>query len=222
MRPLRSIINRSFICKLTYLTTAIMKLLLLLCSAVLITVPVKCAPNSKCVDVYQRECAQFFNGVEGQNTSNVAVTSTSLWPSTFPNARGLFLTQVLREFQSYRELLSFDNYCSHLLHTFLCFHYFPPCIPSKPLDSVVPCRALCEEAWSECLDFVYSHYELPRPEHLSCDNIPVPATPDLVACPTPGDCSFVGHTYVCGQFMKYWNLPICRVDIGTPQLSHIL
>ena len=162
-----------------------MKLLLLFWSAVLIVVPVKC---SKCVEVYQRECAHFFNGVG--NTSNVAVTSALPWPSAFPNARGLFLTQVLREFESYRQLLSFDNYCSHLLHTFLCLHYFPPCVPTpaggKPLPPVVPCRGLCEEAWSECLDFVYSHYELAPPEHLRCDNFPESAT-DFVACPTPGD-----------------------------------
>lgn len=173
-----------------------MKLLLLFCSAVLIAVPVKCAPKSKCLDIYQRNCAQFFNGVQEQNVSNV---SPSLWPSTFPNARGLFLTEALREFESYRQLLSLDNYCSHLLHTFLCLHYFPPCNPmrppgSKPLPPVVPCRALCDEAWTECLDFVFSHYELPRPEHLSCENFPnESAISDFVACPTPGEYGRVSY-----------------------------
>ena len=138
----------------------------------------------RCLNVYQPECATFFNG--GVQTN--AVGSASLWPSTFPNARNLSLAHAMGEFDDFQILLSVDNYCSYLLHSFLCIHYFPPCNPDteRPM-MVVPCRAICEEAMAECLDKVYTIFS--RPKHMECRNFPVADGMDdnvIVACPTPG------------------------------------
>ncbi|CAI8057761.1 hypothetical protein GBAR_LOCUS31462, partial [Geodia barretti] len=146
------------------------------------------------IDVFERTCSKFFN---------CAGASVSTIPSAFPNARNQSYPQALREFvHFYPILLDFDSYCSYLLHSFLCIHYFPPCTPEVPPDDsspdpsaepkkiplVVPCRGLCELATSECLDHVYETYpNLSRPEHLICTNFPSETqnTDFIVACPKP-------------------------------------
>ena len=98
----------------------------------------------QCLQTYQKECVTFFNGKE-------VAPSESLQYSIFPNARNLSLVDTLTEFNDFYLPLSLNNYCSYLLHSFLCIHYFSPCDPeSNSKVFVVPCRAVCEEAAVEC------------------------------------------------------------------------
>ena len=167
-------------------------------SAVLIALPVQCVRQgtAKCLDIPIPECALFFNGVHGRKEVAGPPSSLPPWYSTFPSKRGLFLPEALTQFGNFEALLSLNNYCSYILHIFLCLHYFPPCDPTRPPDSeelptVLPCRAICEEAWSECLNFVYHHHNIPRPEHLNCSNFPVAFEPsDFLACPNLGMCFY--------------------------------
>ena len=140
----------------------------------------------QCLHTYQKECVTFFNGKE-------VAPSESFQYSLFPNARNLSLVDALGEFNDFYLLLSLNNYCSYLLHSFLCIHYFSPCDPeSNSKVFVVPCRAVCEEAAVECrLDYVLDHYvNIPRPQHLNCANFPVESSDSdddvIVACPSPG------------------------------------
>ena len=123
-------------------------------SAILIVVPVQCAIlfERQCQWISQSECATFFNGTE-------LTSEAPMWYATFPNARHLSLKDALTEFGHFYPLFSLNNYCSYLLHVFLCIHYFPPCNPALNCKEIVmPCRAVCEEAMAECLDYVYEHY----------------------------------------------------------------
>ena len=147
-----------------------------------------------CMPIPYHQCSAFFNGDTTGEIAGSPVAPPSprdapppLRYAKFPNARGQMMADALEEFHSFVPLLSLNNYCSYLLHSFLCFHYFSPCIPGKELPFVIPCRAVCEEAWRECLESVLREYNI-YPEHLNCTNFPI-ATPDTsnyVACPDPG------------------------------------
>ena len=147
-------------------------------SVLLSMVTVQCAIERYCRPIYQPQCATFFNGTE------LAYEAPIIWYTAAP------LTDTLSQFNDFTQLLSLNNYCSYLLHVFLCIHYFPPCNPALNCkEIVVPCRALCEEVMAECLDYVYDHYNIARPEHLNCVNFPVNSSDDqyiMVACPNPG------------------------------------
>ena len=163
-----------------------------LSSLVLMALSVTCVLERQCLQITQPQCANFFYGNQHGDTE------PSLH-STFPNVRNLQVLQALHEFANFNSLLYMNNYCSYLLHSFLCIHYFPPCHPNdaeRPM--VVPCRSVCEEAMAECLDRVYVTYNISRPEHLECENFPVVGTEDceyIVACPAPGILRlFLSHT----------------------------
>ena len=151
----------------------------------------------QCLPTYAYQCANFFSGGNGFASSEL------FQYSVFPNARDLPLTDAIREFGDFNPLLILNNYCSYLLHSFLCIHYFPPCDPtSNHVKLVVPCRAVCEEAMLQCLNFVYDHYNIPSPPHLNCTNFPLESS-DLadviVACPTPG----MLFMYSLGKFISW-------------------
>ena len=137
------------------------------------------------------------------------MTSALFQWSISPANRGLPHNEALRELEDYRILLERDNYCSYVLHSFLCFHYFSPCLPpvyshfpvpnSRPdLQVTIPCREICEEAWSECLNEVFDTSSLKNitpPEHLNCCRFPSTAEDsNLTVCPTPGIASSCKHT----------------------------
>ena len=142
-----------------------------------------CLPERSCLEVRQDYCASFFNGRDAE----APYSPSSFWPSTFPNAINFTLPEALIGFSTFKVLLDLDNYCSYLLHSFLCMHFFPPCLPDKRL--IVPCRRVCEEAMEECLNYVYEEYlNVSTPWHLECSNFPVEETDWVViACPSPGD-----------------------------------
>ena len=154
-------------------------------SALLFGMSVPRSIERQCLLTYPKECSSFFRGTE------VAPSGSLQQYSIFPNARNLLLTDALREFGDFNRLLSLNNYCSYLLYSFLCIHYFSPCDPESNSNVfVVPCRAMCEEAAVECLDYVFNDYlNISRPHHLNCANFPVESSDsenDLVACPSPG------------------------------------
>ena len=72
------------------------------------------------------------------------------WYGRFPNAAGLNKDDSVANFFNFFALLYQDNYCSHVLHTLLCTHYFPPCSPDCPDRWVTPSRQLCAEAVEAC------------------------------------------------------------------------
>ena len=140
-------------------------------------------PTRSCLNMPELHCA---NSIGGGYTIS-------------PNVIGLTYEAALGEFLSFSQLLELNNYCSYLAHIFLCLHYFPPCAPGQPVPILVlPCRQLCEEAWEECLDYIYySILNTTAPEHLECTNFPIEAneTDDfIVACPDPGKSHLA-----CGQ-----------------------
>ena len=168
-------------------------LLFIGCAALL--VPADCAVERSCVSVPQSTCSRFFRSVEADPSAGTPAQTPLRWPSTFPNARNLDLLGALREFSHFIRLLRLDNYCSYLLHSFLCMHYFPPCDPSATSHPmVVPCRELCEVAMDECLiDYVLDYYCISRPQHLNCTTFPERGDPCdmeqmefIIACPDPG------------------------------------
>lgn len=114
----------------------------------------------------------------------------------FPT-RKLSMSQAVSEFGNFLPLLELNNYCSHVLHSFLCYHYFSPClrlgrIDEKEYTAFFPCRELCELAWSECLNTTFQHLSIPPPEHLNCQNFPSKYTNSNIVCPDPGiDCMLV-------------------------------
>ena len=153
-----------------------------------------------CLEVEENACSRYFSGEEGSG-----MTSALFQWSVSPANRGLSHKETLRELEDYRILLERDNYCSYVLHSFLCFHYFSPCLPSvyslpptslptRPDPQVtIPCREICEEAWSECLNEVFDTSSLKNvthPEHLNCSRFPSAADDSYrgctVVCPTPG------------------------------------
>lgn len=166
----------------------------------LLVAPLSCTAERRCLtEVFQpTSCSNFFgSGVEASLNpvdSNRLSSAQVSWPSLFPNSRNQSESDALSEFLDFSGLLHLDNYCSYLLHSFLCIHYFPPCNPSSTKNlMVLPCREVCELAMTECLNYVYEHYNATRPEHLNCTNFPVrahacdnQASDFIVACPTPG------------------------------------
>ena len=116
----------------------------------------------QCKPVPSRSCARHFN-----------MREEDTWYATFPNARGLSLSHSLREFSDFSWLMEMDNYCSRMLYTLLCFHYFPPCsLPSDPGLVVQPCREVCREATEACLPIARALRgdAVSIPYHLDCAN----------------------------------------------------
>ena len=116
----------------------------------------------QCKPVPIRTCARHFNMPE-----------ETTWYATFPNARGLGLAHSLKEFSDFTRLLEMGNYCSLMLHTLLCFHYFPPCSPpNNPGLVVQPCQEVCREATEACLPIAraMSGDAVSIPNHLDCVN----------------------------------------------------
>lgn len=117
----------------------------------------------RCMPVNDRSCASFFNMGE-----------EDLWYARFPNARGLSLNRSLKEFTDFSWLLSQNNYCSRMLYTLLCFHYFSPCTPSLGNPDIVaqPCREICNEATEACVPIARAKHGdgLSIPGHLECTN----------------------------------------------------
>ena len=152
-------------------------------SAILVGISASRTIERQCLRTYQRECSSFIRGTE-------VAPSESFQYSIFPNARNLLLIDALKEIGDFTPLFCLNNYCSYLLHSFLCIHYFSPCDPESNNDVlVVPCRAVCEEASAECLDYVFNDYlNISRPQHLNCTNFPVEFSDSedvIVACPSP-------------------------------------
>ena len=97
------------------------------------------------------------------------------WYARFPNARDQQYTEALGEFLDFYRagLLSLDNYCSHMLHNLLCFHYFPKCEPNRPRLGAIPCQETCNEAQAACIQ--HARAKRPNfvfPAHLNCSNFP--------------------------------------------------
>ena len=169
----------------------------------ILTAPLYCATERKCnPNVFQRTCSNFFHGVgasSGVEDTNRLPPASIPMPSLFPNARNLSIVDAMREFSDFDRILELDNYCSYLLHSFLCIHYFSPCDPSSEAGNplVVPCREICVLAMGGCLDYVFDTYlNISLPEHLNCSNFPTAESANnrsctvgddfIVACPTPG------------------------------------
>ena len=98
------------------------------------------------------------------------------WYGRFPNAIGMSKDDSVVDFFNFFALLYQDNYCSHMLHNLLCFHYFPFCSPSCPDSSVTPSRQLCTEAVKACLPYARVLYggafENHFPKFLNCTSFP--------------------------------------------------
>ena len=116
---------------------------------------------------------------ENECTCNEVVNSlcslhfgTESWYGQFPNARDQDLTQAIDEFFDFRQFLFLDNYCSHMMYNFLCFHYFPKCDLQNRL-AATPCSETCNEALTSCIDHaraIQVNYTFPA--HLNCSNFP--------------------------------------------------
>lgn len=116
----------------------------------------------QCEPVTDRSCAHHFN-----------MREEDTWYARFPNARGLGLNQSLNEFFDFSKLLDQNNYCSHMLHTLLCFYYFPPCSPKIESDLYAkPCQEVCREATEACLPIARAMGDeaVSIPRHLDCVN----------------------------------------------------
>lgn len=87
----------------------------------------------------------------------------------FPNPRGLTLDASMKEFNDFFPPLNDKTTnCYLALWSLLCFHYFPQCHPSLPLEFIVtPCRETCERARSRCGDYLVSR-NITWPEHMDC------------------------------------------------------
>ena len=118
--------------------------------------------HHRCKPVHNHSCAKHFNMLE-----------EDAWYARFPNNRGVGLSRSLNEFADFTWLLELNNYCSRMLYTLLCFHYFPPCSPLSLLQLIVqPCREVCREATEACLPIARAvHGEaVSIPHHLDCAN----------------------------------------------------
>lgn len=69
-------------------------------------------------------------------------------------------------------LSALDTECSDKLGTFLCFFYFPFCIPHPDIKvSITPCRSLCEEVISNCADQLKAfNITLEDLQHFNCSH----------------------------------------------------
>lgn len=116
----------------------------------------------QCKPLNNHTCALHFNMREGD-----------AWYARFPNTRGLSLDRSLKEFSDFTWLLEQNNYCSHMLYTLLCFHYFPPCSPLNGPELIAqPCQEVCREATEACLPIAKAiHGDFVNiPHHLDCAN----------------------------------------------------
>jgi hypothetical protein len=94
----------------------------------------------------------------------------------FPNHKEQTAEEAVAELNDFAQL--FNSGCSDKIGVFLCFTYFPLCIPDTDsnssgaqLQEVLPCKETCEEVHkSECTEYVLNatgHHGWA--EHLSCD-----------------------------------------------------
>ncbi len=94
----------------------------------------------------------------------------------FPNHKGQTAEEAVAELNDFAQL--FNSECSDKIGVFLCFTYFPLCIPDTDsnssgtqLQEVLPCKETCEEVHkSICTEYVLNatgHHGWA--EHLSCD-----------------------------------------------------
>ena len=124
--------------------------------------------QTNCVVVKENICSNYFNG----NLCSYFPTST----------RDLSMKETISEFSHFLPLLKLDNYCSYLLHTVLCYHYYPACTAQNHL---LPCRGLCEEVFDECLTKIYKSWKISAPDHLNCSRFPSALSCPTI-CPPPG------------------------------------
>ena len=116
--------------------------------------------DCQCEEISGSICALHFNSGE--------------WRGRFPNSRNLDKTESIKEFFDFSRLLYLDNYCSHVLYNFLCFHYFPKCDTERPRLGATPCRETCNEVWTACIDHARSlSANFTFPDHLQCSNFPL-------------------------------------------------
>lgn len=96
----------------------------------------------------------------------------------FPNHKGQTAEQAATELNHFAQL--FNSGCSDKIGVFLCFTYFPLCIPNMDgmqsnggaqLQEVLPCKETCEEVHkSECTEYVLNATSGEGwAEHLSCN-----------------------------------------------------
>lgn len=94
----------------------------------------------------------------------------------FPNHRGQTAKEAAEELNHFAQL--FYSGCSDKIGVFLCFSYFPLCVPNMggtevssgvQLEEVLPCKETCEEVHkSECTEYVLN-VTGGWAEHLSCN-----------------------------------------------------
>lgn len=167
-------------------------MLLVLCAGLVAIVTAQSPKiDRQCQRVEESLCARHFN-----------FTFLGL----FPNSRGLSMSQAVSEFGEFLPLLELNNYCSHVLHSFLCYHYFPPCV-SDDHPLLLPCREVCEVAWSECLDIAYQMLGIPPPEHLNCANFPIK---DNIVCPDSGSGCMRSRMLDLSRRANMWRVCILR------------
>ena len=98
--------------------------------------------------------------------------------SLLPNHKGQTAEQAAAELNHFAQL--FNSGCSDKIGVFLCFTYFPLCIPNMDgvqlnggaqLQEVLPCKETCEEVHkSDCTEYVLNATSGKGwAEHLSCD-----------------------------------------------------
>ena len=97
----------------------------------------------------------------------------------FPNHKGQTAEQAAAELDHFAQL--FNSGCSDKIGVFLCFTYFPLCIPptkdgtqligGAQLEEVLPCKETCEEVHkSECTEYVLNATRgTGWADHLSCN-----------------------------------------------------
>ena len=124
---------------------------------------------TNCEVVKEKVCSNYFN---------------KTFCSHFPTStRDLSMEDTISEFSHFLRLLNLDNYCSYLLHTFLCYYYYPVCTLAE--NPLLPCRELCEEVFDECLTKIYKTWRISPPEHLNCSRFPTALSCPTI-CPPPG------------------------------------
>ena len=155
-----------------------MSTLLVLCAGLVATITAQSMSND------DKEC-QLVEEELNPGESQCARHFNFSFYGMFPTNRHLSMRQAVSEFAAFLPLLKLNNYCSHVLHSFLCYHYFPPCAKASH-PAYLPCREVCEVAWDECLDLAYQMYSIPPPEHLNCTNFPSKYTSNYTICPHSG------------------------------------
>lgn len=136
-------------------------MLVFCCIVLCLTLNTALALATECTQLERSMCADHFGVAQ--------------WYGRFPN-RGLGRDDSTVEFFHFFALLYQENYCSHLLHHLLCFHYFPPCSPGCSVSSSVTASLrLCEEALEACLPYarvLYGHTSNGAfPQLFNCSNL---------------------------------------------------